>query len=54
MDKMKYMVNTREKGRFQGVKDLEWEGNRYEKVVEFKYLRVLVTEDNEVSAEIRA
>jgi hypothetical protein len=28
------MVNTREKGRFQGVKDLEWEGNRYERVAE--------------------
>jgi hypothetical protein len=52
MDKTKYMVNTREKRRFQGVKDLEWGGNRHERVVEFKYLGVLVTEDNEVSAEI--
>jgi hypothetical protein len=33
---------------------MEWEGNMYERVVEFKYLGVLVTEDNEVSAEISA
>jgi hypothetical protein len=25
MDKTKYMVNTREKGRFQGMEDLVWE-----------------------------
>jgi hypothetical protein len=53
-DKMKYMVNTREKERFQGVKDLELEGNSYERVVESIYLGALVTEDNEVSAEMRA
>jgi hypothetical protein len=47
-----YMVNTREKRRFQGVKDLEWEGKRCERVAEFKYVGALVTEDNEVMAEI--
>jgi hypothetical protein len=53
-DRTKYMVNTREKGRFQGMEDLEWEGNRYKRVVEFKYLGALMTEDNKVSTEIRA
>jgi hypothetical protein len=35
------------------MEDLEWEGNRYKRVVEFKYLEALMFED-EVSAEIRA
>jgi hypothetical protein len=49
-NKTKYIVNTRKKGRFQRMEDLEWEGNRYKTVVEFIYLRVLVSEDNEVNA----
>jgi hypothetical protein len=53
-DKTKYMMNTREKGRFQGVKDLELEGKRYERVAEFIYHGELVKEDSEVRAEVRA
>jgi hypothetical protein len=47
-------INTREKGRFQGMEDLEWEGNRYKRVAEFRYRGALVSKDNEVSMEIRA
>jgi hypothetical protein len=48
------MVNMREKGRFQGMEDLEWEGNRYKTVAEFRHLGAPVSKDNKVSAEIRA
>lgn len=53
-EKTKFMVSTRDKGRFQGVRDLEGEREKYERVVQFKYLGALMTEDNDVSVEIKA
>ena len=53
-EKTKYMISTREKGRFHGVRDLEWEEGKYQRVGEFKYLGALMTEGNEVIMEIQA
>ena len=34
-EKTKYMISTRENGRFHGVRDLEWEEGKYQGVGEF-------------------
>lgn len=49
-EKTKYMINTRNKTRWRGVQDFEG----YERVKQFKYLGGVVSEDNEVSLEIKA
>ena len=49
-EKTKYMINTRNKTRWKNVKNFE----NFERVETFKYLGGIVTENNDVSEEIKA
>jgi hypothetical protein len=54
-DKTKYMINTRNKEIFGRIEIVEMEsGKNFDRVQEFKYLGVVVTEDNIISEEIKA
>jgi hypothetical protein len=51
--KTKYMINSRNKVRFQNVRSLNVGSHKFERVDKFKYLGSLVTENSENSTEIK-
>ena len=48
------MINTRNKIRYQHVSKLDTQGESFERVNQFKYLGSILTDDNNISEEVRS